>query len=310
MTISQIKVVVIGAGISGLTTAYRLQQKKINVHVYEARGRVGGRIFTAKLNGEYVELGGQNIKDGGNAGNICRLMDEFSLKQTKRRISLDYQYFDGSALIAKDLLYNKKFVPEDLQSQLTHATEKSTNMKEVLRDLFSENDPLYKVLSVRLAAYEGAPVEKLSALYTDTLYHMILGGLSSVHQSANLEENYVDMVSIQGGNALLPEKLAESLHERIHLNMPLIAISKTAAPFYELTFVNGEKVKADILVLAIPCSVYRDIHFENNFIPEERLEAIANIQYGTNAKILAASRDLYKSDHSDVSIVTLTKQCC
>ncbi|MCI0616191.1 FAD-dependent oxidoreductase, partial [bacterium] len=42
-------VVVIGAGLAGLTTAYRLQQKGIAVHVYEARNRVGGRIFTVRL---------------------------------------------------------------------------------------------------------------------------------------------------------------------------------------------------------------------------------------------------------------------
>ncbi|MCK4935090.1 MAG: FAD-dependent oxidoreductase, partial [Simkaniaceae bacterium] len=71
-----------------------------------------------------------------------------------------------------------------------------------------------------------------------------------------------------------------------HLNMPLIAVAKAPDGTYELTFQNGQKVKADILVLAIPCSIYKDIDFEKNLIPEERLESIKNVQYGTNAKLL------------------------
>lgn len=57
------KVVVVGGGIAGLTTAYRLQEEGVNVDLYEARGRVGGRVFTAKINGYIAELGGQNITE-------------------------------------------------------------------------------------------------------------------------------------------------------------------------------------------------------------------------------------------------------
>ena len=61
------RVAVVGAGLAGLTTAYRLQQKGVEVDLYEARGSVGGRILTAYAGGRIAELGGQNIKDGGEA---------------------------------------------------------------------------------------------------------------------------------------------------------------------------------------------------------------------------------------------------
>ncbi len=51
----QHSVVVIGAGLSGLIVAYRLLQKGVDVHVYEARQRVGGRILTALLNDYPIE---------------------------------------------------------------------------------------------------------------------------------------------------------------------------------------------------------------------------------------------------------------
>jgi monoamine oxidase len=113
---------------------------------------------------------------------------------------------------------------------------------------------------------------------------MLLGGVSAAHQSAE-KTQHVGLLSIKGGNALLPEKLSQALGSKVHLNMPLSEVSK-ANGVYELLFQNGQKAKADILVLAIPCSVYGDILFEENLIPEEKLISMKNIQYGTIGKIL------------------------
>lgn len=279
-------VVVVGAGIAGLTTAWRLHQKGVDVQIYDARGRVGGRIFTVKVGNNIAELGGQNITDGGKAENLRRLIDEFCLELTEGRTNLNHYYFNGETLTPVHLLNKKQFDPEGLKSQLDAAAKKSGNMRDVLTSLLDNDDPLYKTLSVRLAAYEGASIEKLSPLYVETLYHMLPVGICSVHQGVGEKENDFDLASIKGGNALLPEKLAQLLGERVHLNMPLVAVSKSPDGSYGLIFQNGQKTKADILVLAMPCSVYGDIIFEKNLIPEERLESIKNVPYGTNAKLL------------------------
>ena len=89
------KVVVVGGGIAGLTTAYRLQKGGMDVNLYEARGRIGGRIFTAKIKGRTAELGAQNIKDGGDSVNLNRLIDEFGLECVSSRAVLKHSYFDG-----------------------------------------------------------------------------------------------------------------------------------------------------------------------------------------------------------------------
>jgi len=283
------EIVVIGAGLAGLTAAYRLHEQGASVHVYEARGRVGGRIFSAIACGHTVELGGHNITDGGAAENIRHLMDELGLETQSFRFNLDHLYFDGETFIPKKLLYPPVPDPDHLRMQLFAIAEKAQNMQEVLRTLFKEEDPLYQLLSVRLAGYEGASVENLSPLYVETLYHMLLGGVCAAHQNVDDTGRYMDFVSIQGGNSLLPERLAEKLKGRVHLNMPLVAVSQAADGVYLLTFQNGEKVKADILVLAMPCSVYEDITFDKEVIPEEQLEAIRSVHYGTNAKIIVSA---------------------
>ena len=280
-------VVVIGAGLAGLTAAYRLHQQEIDVAIYEARGRVGGRVLTVEVGGHTAELGGGNLTDGGKVENLYRLIKECGLEIIEDDVLLNYSYFDGKSFLSlKQLLIDRHFNAENLKEELNHLALTSRHMQDVLRGIFREDEPLYQILSVRLAAYEGAVPEKLSPFYVDTLFHMLLGGISSAHPGTGTEGIRLHLASIKGGNALLPEKMAERLGNRLHLNQALKQVSKDEQGTFVLTFSGGEKVKADRLVLAIPCSVYENIVFDENVIPRERLEAIKSVPYGTNAKIL------------------------
>ncbi len=281
------KVVVIGGGIAGLTTAYRLHKEGMNVELYEARNRVGGRIFTAKINSHIAELGGQNITDGGEATNLNHLIDEFGLQRVSSRVNLTLSYFNGMDLISIDqILKNKKYDPNDLKQKLDKLASELPNMKEILGQIVNSQDPLYKILAVRMAAYEGGAIETLSPLYTETLFHMLLGGICSAHQGNEEADAYVDLVTIEGGNSVLPQKIGELLGPKLHLNMPLVKITKNENASYQLTFQNDIKVEADILVLAIPCPIFEHIIFEEGIIPDSKLEAIRKVKYGANAKIM------------------------
>ena len=52
------RVLVVGAGIAGLTVANAMAHAGVDCVVLEARGRVGGRLHTADLAGSWVDLGG------------------------------------------------------------------------------------------------------------------------------------------------------------------------------------------------------------------------------------------------------------
>lgn len=281
------KVVVVGAGIAGLTAAYRLHKEGMNVHLYEARSRVGGRIFTAKIKGRIAEIGGHNIGDGGEASHLMALIDEFGLQLDSQRVYLKHNYFDGTHLIpVNETIRERNFNPQSLREQIDRASATSSNMREVLEKMFSIDDPLYRIMAVRLGVYEGGSVEQLSPLYKETLFHMLLGGICAAHQGTQVGDTYVDLLSIQGGNSLLPEKIAQVLAEKISFNMALKKVARGQNHPLQLTFQNGEQADADIVVLAIPCSVYEQIDFEQEIIPSQKLDQMRAIRYGENAKMI------------------------
>lgn len=274
---SRPKIAVIGGGLAGLTTAWRLQQENLDVHVYEARARAGGRIFSIYLNGVPSELGGQNIADGGEGIYTKALIEEMGLTLIEKHLPpITHNYFDGEQLIPqKNLLCA---IPH-LRAHLIDAARVGNNMRDVLNALVKPDTPLYHVLDTRLAAYEGAPLEKLSTLYINTLYSILMGGLLSSSPTG-----VVNYTVIEGGNSLLTQALADRLH--ITFNMPVTSIERSQTHQYQLNFADGTIEYADIIVLAVPCSLYKSILCADNVIPAERKHFLDSLENGSTTKIL------------------------
>ncbi|WP_413098380.1 FAD-dependent oxidoreductase [Streptomyces sp. Inha503] len=64
-------VVVVGAGVTGLTIAWRLDQADRDVVVLEGRGRVGGRLRTDRHGDTEFEIGGQWVSPDQEQGRCC-----------------------------------------------------------------------------------------------------------------------------------------------------------------------------------------------------------------------------------------------
>ncbi|HMX71502.1 MAG TPA: flavin monoamine oxidase family protein [Solirubrobacterales bacterium] len=73
------EVVVVGAGLAGLSAARELTRRGVEVAVVEARDRVGGRILNEPIgDGEIVELGGQWVGPGQDQ--VLALIQELGLE--------------------------------------------------------------------------------------------------------------------------------------------------------------------------------------------------------------------------------------
>jgi monoamine oxidase len=89
--------VIIGAGLSGLTAAYKLKQNGWKVILVEARDRIGGRVFTYQFreNRElYCELGGEWV--GNNHKSIKKLCKKFRLKLIRHQF--DYSFAESGVI--------------------------------------------------------------------------------------------------------------------------------------------------------------------------------------------------------------------
>ncbi len=70
-------VLIVGAGLTGLLTAYRLQQMDFTVTIVEARDRIGGRIHTVPSGDAKVELGATWFNE--THYHLMELIQEFQL---------------------------------------------------------------------------------------------------------------------------------------------------------------------------------------------------------------------------------------
>jgi monoamine oxidase len=58
-TLTSTQVAIVGAGFAGLTAARELTRRGIDAIVLEARDRVGGRTWTIRKDGYWLDAGGQ-----------------------------------------------------------------------------------------------------------------------------------------------------------------------------------------------------------------------------------------------------------
>ena len=57
-------IIVLGAGLGGLTAAYELRKAGYDVKVLEFQNRGGGRSWTLNSGDRYTELGGEEVAEG------------------------------------------------------------------------------------------------------------------------------------------------------------------------------------------------------------------------------------------------------
>lgn len=92
------KVIIIGAGIGGLSAGYWLSRRGYEVEILEALDRPGGRMATIERKGDKVDVGAQFFHS--NYVHAFDLMDAFGLRRTLREIkeNVQFRFADGAEL--------------------------------------------------------------------------------------------------------------------------------------------------------------------------------------------------------------------
>lgn len=290
------RVVVVGAGLAGLTAAYRLSRRyRVPCTVYEARDRVGGRVWTERGldGGQWIERGAQFISTGDRR--LRRLARELGLGF----LDLNRAYPDGS----RALRFGGAFVGEDALASDLEAVE------AVAYEHFDEivAPATWDRIDAATSAWDGVTVEEWLDIACP-------GGLSSTvaaYLTAYFESEYAGPVSsasaltmiydfglpaggfderysIDGGNDLLATGMASALAPgSLFLEHALVSAAHQGDGSVALVFDHAGtpvEVEADVVVLALPFSTLRDVDTSGLALDDRKRVAIAGLPVGFNSK--------------------------
>lgn len=275
------RVVIIGAGISGLTTAYWFQQKGIEVTVLEKDSEVGGTMKTINENGWLVESGPNSALETTPLFNQLftdlEILDEriYANEASNKR----YILRDGilhplpmsPPAFLKSKLWSVKGKLRLLKEPFIGRVEKEESIAEFVERRLGREFLDYAINPFVAGVYAGNPEDlsvrsafpKLYALeekYGGLIKGMIKGRKER-KQRAEKAKDTAKMFSFKNGMQTLPRALSKVLADRVHLNASVINIIPTKIGekrIYVTTFQqNGEfkSIESDAVVLATPSYV-------------------------------------------------------
>jgi monoamine oxidase len=91
---------------------------------------------------------------------------------------------------------------------------------------------------------------------------------------------------IDGGSSALTDAMAAALGSSVKLGKVLKSVD-TEGNAYSLTFRDGQKVTADIVIVTVPNTVLRDITL-NVAVPAKFRDYVAQVGLGFNEKVVAS----------------------
>lgn len=302
---AQPKIVIVGGGIAGVTCALKLADRGLASTVYEASGRIGGRMFSntnSWADGQVTEWCGELIDTGHET--IQALAKRFGLKldnlhDAEPANSHDtYQFFgsyykqssaDADFLKCVADRVAKDANDADYPTRYDSFTEAGAQLNSMSVYQWIESrvpgghrSALGQLLDVAYVTEYGADTRDQSAL---NLVYLL--GYQPTTDSLNVFGESDESFHIRGGNGQLPVAIAKSLND-IVVGHSLAKLAKTSGGRYSVTFnrngASSVEVTADFVVLALPFSVLRDIDTSKAGFDSLKKKAIQGLGAGHNAK--------------------------
>jgi len=275
---------IIGAGIAGLTAAYRLRQEGVSVQILEASPRTGGMIRTERTDGYLVEHGPNSLR--GASSTLVDVIQELGL--TNRVVpatgaSTRYVVRDGTPTALPSSLWS--FLTTDLLSTraklrllgepfIPSGNTPSESVAQFVRRRLGDEVLDYAVNPFVGGIFAGDP-EQLSVEHAfERLFEMerdygsLFRGMISSSRGDNGRDVPASMegvFSFERGLQTLPDALADVLEDRILYNAPVTALRQDEDRWHVASAQPDGSTRMDFfdaLICTVPLHRFRRIDFE------------------------------------------------
>lgn len=255
------KVIIVGAGIGGITAGYWLTERGFEVEILEAADVPGGRMATLERNGDKIDVGAQFFHS--NYVYAFDLMDAVNLRHNLHQIDakVKFKFEDGGEL---------DFEPK---SFYLRGLGLKNNLKLdwfVLKNIiFNHRSPMYKIVDNRPELDNAT----LSELFTDPSDARLRGLFSGISLASNMCEpewlnlqHFIQLLRIdlftqysvlKGGNATLLEELAKKLNVKCNSPVRRLVYEKGRVIGVEMEKDGSVKKAGHVIVATAAPSVGR-----------------------------------------------------
>lgn len=306
------RIAVIGAGITGLTTAYRIKQQiesenlPFELIIFESALRVGGKIYTMKVENQYLDLGAQSIDtrlpEALDLAKELGLEDQLVYSEGNKQDlfyynelhSNPYPTYKGIPMNKMDvwknnmLSFNGKiaaFKDRFLQpEQLKEDTAVSSFLKRRLGDEMVE-----LILEPYFSKVYANDIDDMGIRAVNEPLYELEQKYGSIEKALNnhpeLQDRSGNYATFEKGLSVLVEKLEEILKPHIQYSKKVVEIKPSIENTYVLNVNLKEEVRVGAVCVATPSSEYTKIFKDkevSNYFSQIKSASIGHIVFSFN----------------------------